>query len=64
MPGPVAPAAADDRPQHVRARPRGVAKGAYVLADAATATPEVILIGTGSEVQLCVEAYESLTPRA
>jgi transketolase len=39
----------------------GVAKGAYVLADAADGSPEVILIGTGSEVSLCVGAYETLT---
>ncbi len=39
----------------------GVAKGAYVLADAAGGKPEVILIGTGSEVGLCVDAYEKLT---
>ncbi|WP_375408475.1 transketolase [uncultured Methylobacterium sp.] len=38
----------------------GVAKGAYVLADC-DGTPDVILIGTGSEVQLCVGAYEALT---
>jgi transketolase len=38
----------------------GVAKGAYVLADS-KGTPEVILIGTGSEVGLCVTAYEKLT---
>ncbi|HVP53873.1 MAG TPA: transketolase [Candidatus Eisenbacteria bacterium] len=37
----------------------GVAKGAYVLADSG-GTPEVILMGTGSEVQLCVGAYEKL----
>jgi transketolase len=39
----------------------GLARGAYVLADAAGADPEVILIGTGSEVSLCLEAYEQLT---
>ena len=39
----------------------GVAKGAYVLADAADGKPELILIGTGSEVSLCVGAYEQLT---
>ena len=39
----------------------GVAKGAYVLADAAKGKPAVILMGTGSEVGLCVEAYEQLT---
>ena len=38
----------------------GTARGAYVLADAAAGKPEVILIGTGSEVSLCVEAYEKL----
>ena len=37
----------------------GTAKGAYVLADS-DGTPDVILIGTGSEVQLCVGAYEAL----
>jgi transketolase len=38
-----------------------LARGAYVLADNANAqAPEVILIGTGSEVALCVEAYERL----
>jgi transketolase len=38
----------------------GVAKGAYVLIDAEGGKPDVILIGTGSEVHLCVEAYEKL----
>jgi transketolase len=38
----------------------GVAKGAYVFADAANGKPDVILIGTGSELQLCVAAYETL----
>jgi transketolase len=38
----------------------GTARGAYVLADAANGKPEVILMGTGSEVSLCVEAYEKL----
>ncbi len=37
----------------------GTAKGAYVLADS-DGTPDVILIGTGSEVQLCIGAYETL----
>jgi len=39
----------------------GLARGAYILADAPNADPEVILIGTGSEVSLCLEAYERLT---
>ena len=38
----------------------GVAKGAYILADTADGKPDVILIGTGSEVSLCVSAYEQL----
>jgi transketolase len=37
----------------------GVAKGAYVLADS-TGKPDVILMGTGSELSLCVDAYEKL----
>ncbi len=39
----------------------GVAKGAYIMADADGGKPELILMGTGSEVQLCVGAYEKLT---
>ncbi|RTL79404.1 MAG: transketolase [Hyphomicrobiales bacterium] len=38
----------------------GVARGAYIMADAAGGVPGVILIGTGSEVALCVEAHERL----
>src|SRR5262249_54061360 len=34
--------------------------GAYVLADAADGKPSVLLLATGSEVSLCVEAYEKL----
>ena len=41
-------------------RRRVLRKGAYILADSG-GTPEVILMGTGSEVQLCVDAYEKLT---
>ena len=42
----------------------GVATGAYVLADAEPGQPpELILIGTGSEVSLCVAAYEKLHGR-
>jgi transketolase len=43
-----------------KAKDPGVARGAYVLADADSGTPDVILIGTGSEVQLCVQAREKL----
>jgi len=39
----------------------GVAKGAYVLADAPGGKPDVILIGTGSEVGLCMAASEKLS---
>ena len=38
----------------------GLSRGAYVLADAKGGAPEVLLIATGSEVSLCVEAYEEL----
>jgi len=37
-----------------------IEKGAYVLRDAAEGEPDVILIATGSEVGLCVEAAEKL----
>ncbi|MBF9130986.1 transketolase [Plantactinospora sp. S1510] len=36
------------------------AKGGYVLAEASNAQPQVILIGTGSEVQLCLTARDRL----
>jgi transketolase len=39
----------------------GVAKGAYVLADASGGKPDAILMATGSEVSLCLSAYETLT---
>ncbi|WP_040593588.1 transketolase [Schlesneria paludicola] len=38
----------------------GVSHGAYVLADAPGGNPEVILIGTGSELSVVVEAHEAL----
>jgi transketolase len=38
----------------------GVAKGAYVLADAPDGRPEIVLLGSGSEVHLCVTAAEQL----
>src|SRR5262249_32932447 len=38
----------------------GVAKGAYVLADPPGGNPEAILIGSGSELSLAVEAHEKL----
>jgi transketolase len=41
----------------------GVARGAYVMADAAGGPPEIILIASGSEVALIVEAHEALASR-
>jgi transketolase len=38
----------------------GVARGAYILADAEGGKPDVLLLSSGSEVSLCVEAYERL----
>ena len=44
----------------VYATAAGVAKGAYVLADADGGQPQVLLLGSGSEVALCVEARAQL----
>ena len=41
----------------------GVARGAYVMADAPGGSPEIILIATGSEVSLIVDAHEVLVSR-
>jgi len=38
----------------------GVAQGAYILADADGGKPQVILIASGSELPICVDAYEKL----
>jgi transketolase len=38
----------------------GLAHGAYILADAPGEKPELILIASGSEVSLCVDAHEEL----
>jgi transketolase len=48
-----------DRTRYAAAR--GLAQGAYVLADPPNGNPEVLLLATGSEVALCVQAYEQLT---
>lgn len=42
------------------AKEPGVSKGAYILSEAEGGAPDVILIGTGSEVSLCVKAREKL----
>jgi transketolase len=42
----------------------GVARGGYVLADAENGRPDVILIGTGSEVAVCLAAREALAGEA
>jgi len=39
----------------------GLAKGAYVLTENQGTKPDVLLLATGSEVSLCVEAYEQLS---
>ncbi|PYN96000.1 MAG: hypothetical protein DMD91_23140 [Candidatus Rokuibacteriota bacterium] len=39
----------------------GTARGAYVLADAVDGKPDVILLASGSEVALCLQAWERLT---
>ena len=43
-----------------RAKEPGVARGAYILSEPEGGAPDVILIGTGSEVGLCVKAQERL----
>ena len=43
-----------------RAKEPAVARGAYILSEADGGSPDVILIGTGSEVALCVKAQERL----
>jgi len=48
-----------DRSKYAAAE--GLAKGAYVLADAKGKVPEIILIASGSEVAPSLEAYEKLT---
>jgi transketolase len=47
-----------DRAKYASAE--GLKRGGYILADAPSGKPDVILIGTGSEVSLCVDAYEKL----
>src|SRR5699024_3876904 len=41
----------------------GVAKGGYVLADSTKDTPDIVLVGTGSELQLAVAARKELAGR-
>jgi len=42
----------------------GIARGAYVLADAPGGKPDVILIASGSEVSLAIDAHERLIPES
>jgi len=44
----------------VMADAEGVARGAYILIDSSSAVPDVLLLATGSEVQLAVAAHELL----
>jgi transketolase len=48
-----------DRSKYASAE--GLTRGGYVLADARTKAPEIILIASGSEVPVALEAYEKLT---
>ncbi|MGC1249948.1 MAG: transketolase C-terminal domain-containing protein, partial [Xanthobacteraceae bacterium] len=41
----------------------GLARGAYIMAEAEGGKPDVILIASGSEVQLCIQAFETLKSR-
>ncbi|MDP9053016.1 MAG: transketolase [Acidobacteriota bacterium] len=64
--GPVLFALSRQNLQHLdrkTAKDPGAARGAYVLSEAEGGKPEVILIGTGSEVALCVKAQERLKSR-
>jgi transketolase len=47
-----------DRAKYAAAE--GLRRGAYVLADAEDGRPAVLLLATGSEVSLCIEAFEAL----
>ncbi|MBW4621891.1 MAG: transketolase [Cyanosarcina radialis HA8281-LM2] len=47
-------------PQLAGSSIEGVTKGAYILSDS-NGTPDIILIGTGSEVPLCVDAAKQLS---
>ena len=60
-PGPHPPGRADARPHQVRARPRACAAAATSWPTPPDGKPDVILMATGSEVALCVDAYEKLT---
>ncbi len=48
-----------DRTKYTSAE--GLRRGAYILADAADSCPQVLLLATGSEVALCVDAFEALS---
>lgn len=50
-------------PQTIEKAAEGVAKGAYVLADAPSGNPQLILLATGSEVSLVMQAREQLQSR-
>lgn len=57
---PVFERGAGDASGETFASAKNVARGAYVLAEAPNGTPDVILLATGSEVQLAVAAREAL----
>ena len=58
--GPTALALTRQGVPHLRVPEGAVARGGYVLAEAEGGEPEVLLIGTGSEVSVCLEARELL----
>jgi len=58
--GPTALALTRQNVPHLAVPEGAVARGAYVLADDAAGDPDVILVGTGSEVALCLQAREIL----
>jgi transketolase len=59
--GPTALALTRQSVPHLAVPDGAVARGGYVLADAEGGEPEVVLIGTGSEVSVCLAARERLT---
>jgi transketolase len=58
--GPVVLALTRQNVPHLEVPPGSVARGGYVMADAEGGTPQVVLIGTGSEVAVCLAARSRL----
>ncbi|MEX1377961.1 MAG: transketolase [Eubacteriales bacterium] len=47
-------------PLYENSSPEGVKKGAYILADSEKKVPDVLLLASGSEVELCMNAKDEL----